>query len=418
MKERITVLMTAAMLTSTLASARIYKGTVISTEDQEPLIGVSVVVKGANIGVVTDIDGNFRIDVPSKDNTLVFSYIGMQDLEMPVRTLSLDDNIIRMEPASNALNEVVVTGMGARKKITVTGAVTTVDVTDMKHYSTSNLSNSLAGNVAGVIARQTSGQPGKNKSEFWIRGISTFGAGASAYILVDGFERESIDDLNIEDIESFTVLKDASATAIYGSKGANGVVLITTKRGKEGKVKVNAKFETSYNTRTKTPEFVDGVTYASLLNEAYVTRSKGLYYTPTELELFSNGLDPDLYPNVNWKDLILKDGAMSYRANVNISGGGSTARYYASISYVTDEGMYKTDKTLRDKYDTNANYNRWNYRLNLDIDLTKTTLLRLGTSGDLSMRNSPGMGDDYTWNSLFGYNAILTPTMYSKATSP
>lgn len=252
MKERITVLMTAAMLTSTLASARIYKGTVISTEDQEPLIGVSVVVKGANIGVVTDIDGNFRIDVPSKDNTLVFSYIGMQDLEMPVRTLSLDDNIIRMEPTSNALNEVVVTGMGARKKITVTGAVTTVDVTDMKHYSTSNLSNSLAGNVAGVIARQTSGQPGKNKSEFWIRGISTFGAGASAYILVDGFERESIDDLNIEDIESFTVLKDASATAIYGSKGANGVVLITTKRGKEGKVKVNAKFETSYNTRTKT----------------------------------------------------------------------------------------------------------------------------------------------------------------------
>ena len=418
MKERITVLMTAAMLTSTLASARIYKGTVISTEDQEPLIGVSVVVKGANIGVVTDIDGNFRIDVPSKDNTLVFSYIGMQDLEMPVRTLSLDDNIIRMEPASNALNEVVVTGMGARKKITVTGAVTTVDVTDMKHYSTSNLSNSLAGNVAGVIARQTSGQPGKNKSEFWIRGISTFGAGASAYILVDGFERESIDDLNIEDIESFTVLKDASATAIYGSKGANGVVLITTKRGKEGKVKVNAKFETSYNTRTKTPEFVDGVTYASLLNEAYVTRSKGLYYTPTELELFSNGLDPDLYPNVNWKDLILKDGAMSYRANVNISGGGSTARYYASISYVTDEGMYKTDSTLRDKYDTNANYNRWNYRLNLDIDLTKTTLLRLGTSGDLSMRNSPGMGDDYTWNSLFGYNAILTPIMYSNGYVP
>lgn len=418
MKERITVLMTAAMLTSTLASARIYKGTVISTEDQEPLIGVSVVVKGANIGVVTDIDGNFRIDVPSKDNTLVFSYIGMQDLEMPVRTLSLDDNIIRMEPTSNALNEVVVTGMGARKKITVTGAVTTVDVTDMKHYSTSNLSNSLAGNVAGVIARQTSGQPGKNKSEFWIRGISTFGAGASAYILVDGFERESIDDLNIEDIESFTVLKDASATAIYGSKGANGVVLITTKRGKEGKVKVNAKFETSYNTRTKTPEFVDGVTYASLLNEAYVTRSKGLYYTPTELELFSNGLDPDLYPDVNWKDLILKDGAMSYRANVNISGGGSTARYYASISYVTDEGMYKTDSTLRDKYDTNANYNRWNYRLNLDIDLTKTTLLRLGTSGDLSMRNSPGMGDDYTWNSLFGYNAILTPIMYSNGYVP
>lgn len=418
MSKRIKTLLVGLTMVSSLASAKVYTGTILSSEDNEPLIGVSVMVKNGKTGTATDIDGNFSIDVPSNGKLLVFSYVGMKPLEVAVKSLKDEDNVFRMEPSSNSLEEVVVMGMGARKKITVTGAVTNVNMDDIKHTSTSNISNALAGNVPGILAMQTSGQPGKNKSEFWIRGISTFGASRSAYILVDGFERNSIDDLNIEDIETFTVLKDASATAIYGSKGANGVVLITTKHGKEGKLNVNVKLETSYNTRTKTPKFVDGLTYASLLNEAYITRSKGTYFTPTELELFANGLDPDLYPNVDWKDLVIKDGAMSYRVNANISGGGQRARYYASISYVNDGGMYKTDKTLRDKYNTNANYNRWNYRLNLDIDLSKTTLLRLGTSGDLSLRNSPGMGDDDTWLSLFGYNAILTPIMYSNGYTP
>ena len=418
MKQRIVTLLAAATLTTGLAMGKVYTGTVYSAADGEPLIGATVAVQGTGTGVSTDVDGEFSIDIPDNAKTLLVRYVGMEPMEISVKSLKKQGNEFRLEETKTALNEVVVTGMGARKKITVTGAVTNVDVNDMKHYSTSNLSNALAGNVPGVFARQTSGQPGRNKSEFWIRGISTFGAGSSAYILVDGFERENIDDLNIEDIETFTVLKDASATAIYGSKGANGVVLITTKHGKAGAVNVNAKFETSYNTRTKTPEFVDGVTYARLLNEGNVTRSKGVYFKPQELELFANGLDPDIYPNVDWKDLILKDGAMSYRAMANISGGGSTARYYASISYVNDEGMYKTDATLRDKYNTNANYSRWNYRLNLDIDLTPTTLLRLGTSGDLSMRNSPGIDDGRTWNSLFAYNGITCPVLYSNGYVP
>lgn len=411
------MLFAALTLISGLAMAKTITGKVLDAADDEPIIGASVIVKGGTLGVTTDIDGKFVLDVPASAKTLVFTYVGMQPQEVAVKTIPDENFVVRLS-SNNSLDEVVVTGMGTRKKITLTGAVTNVNMGDLKHYSTSNLSNALAGNVPGIIAMQTSGQPGKNKSEFWIRGISTFGAGSGAYILVDGFERESIDDLNIEDIENFTVLKDASATAIYGSKGANGVVLITTKRGKEGKIKISAKVETSYNSRTKTPEFVDGLTYASLLNEANITRSKGTYFTPTELELFANGLDPDLYPNVDWKDLILKDGAWSYRANLNLSGGGSTARYYASISYVEDEGMYKTDSTLRDRYNTNANYRRWNYRVNLDIDITKTTLLRIGTAGDLSLRNAPGQGDTDTWNSLFGYNAILTPIMYSNGYVP
>ena len=365
MKQRIFAIFAAIMLVSQLAVAKTITGVVTDANDNEPLIGVSVMIKGTSTGVTTDLDGNYSIDVPDGSKTLLFRYVGMKPQEFDINKIGTTLDVAMQ--TEGELDEVVVTGMGQRKKVTVTGAITTVDVDDMKHISTSNLSNALAGNVPGVIAMQTSGQPGKNKSEFWIRGISTFGAGASAYILVDGFERENIDDLNIEDIENFTVLKDASATAIYGSKGANGVVLITTKHGREGKINVNAKFETSYNTRTKTPAFVDGITYAGLLNEANITRNKGTYFTPTEMELFANGLDPDLYPNVDWKDLILKDGAMSYRANVNVSGGGRLSRYYASISYTEDEGMYKTDSTLRDRYNTNANYRRWNYRVNLDI---------------------------------------------------
>ena len=418
MKRSITFLLAALLTFANMAYARVINGIVVSSEDDEPLIGASILVKNSSVVAATDVDGKFSINVPDNAKTLLVNYVGMVGREFDIKKIPENEEFkIVMQPNAE-LEEVVVTGMGARKKITLTGAVTSVDVGDMKHYGTSNLSNALAGNVPGILAMQTSGQPGKNKSEFWIRGISTFGAGASAYILVDGFERESIDDLNIEDIESFTVLKDASATAIYGSKGANGVILINTKHGKDAKPEINVKFETSYNTRTKTPDFVDGVTYAQLLNEANITRSQGTYFTPTELELFANGLDPDLYPNVDWKNLILKDGAMSYRANVNINGGARIARYYASVSYVNDEGMYKTDSALKDKYNTNANYGRWNYRVNLDIDLTPTTLIRIGTSGDLSLRNAPGMGDGDAWNSLFGYNAILTPIMYSNGYVP
>ena len=410
----------------------------VTDETGEPLIGVSVVIKDVNgLGVISDIDGHYKIKA-KQYQTLVFSYVGFKTEEVLLKGDKNVINVVLSEDSKNIVDEVVVTGMGTQKKLTVTGAVTNVNMEELKHYSSSNLSNTLAGNVPGIIAMQTSGQPGRNTSEFWIRGISTFGAGSSAYILVDGFERDNINDLNIEDIESFSVLKDASATAIYGSKGANGVILITTKHGHAGKINVNAKVETSYNTRTKTPEFVDGIGYANLVNEARVTRNQPVYYQPEEIEIIRTGIDPDLYPNVDWMDLLLKDGAWSYRANVNLSGGGNTSRYYASMSYVEDQGMYKTDETLKKKYNTNANYNRWNYRLNVDIDITPTTLLKLGVSGDLSKRNSPGQlryrslvevensqnkmdvweNDDDIWGQLFGYNPLLSPIQYSNGYMP
>lgn len=394
----------------------IVKGRVTDTQG-ESMIGVNIsVVDVPGLGTITDIDGYYQLTM-ERYQKLLFSYIGFEPVEVMIKD-DLTIDIVMEEAKSSVLDEVVVTGLGAQKKITVTGAVTNVEVSELKRFPSSNLSNVLAGNVPGIMAMQTSGQPGKNTSEFWIRGISTFGASNSALILVDGFERSNLNEINSEDIASFTVLKDASATAIYGSKGANGVILITTKHGEAGKVNISAKVETSFNNRTVTPEFVNGNTYAALANEARITRNMGVLYQPEELEILRLGLDPDLYPNINWMDVLLKDHAWSYRANMNLSGGGSTTRYFASISYVEDEGMYKTDETLKNDYDTNANYRRWNYRLNVDMDVTKTTLLKIGVSGSLAKRNSPGLGDNEVWGELFGYHAISTPMLYSNGRVP
>ncbi len=389
---------------------------VVNDANNQPLPGVSVyVVDVPGLGTITDGDGNYKIKMPAYKE-LTFSYIGFEKVNVLIKE-QRNVNITMDESEDSVLDEIVVTGAGVQKKIAVTGAITTIDMKDLKSSPSSNLSNALAGNVPGIMAMTTSGQPGKNVSEFWIRGISTFGASSGAYVLVDGFERD-LNELNIEDIESFTVLKDASATAIYGSKGANGVVLITTKRGKAGKVNIEVKIENSYNTRTITPDFVDGNTYANLLNESRITRNQAPIYQPEELEILRLGLDPDLYPNVDWKGLLLKDGAMSRRANLNINGGGSTARYYVSASFVEEEGMYNTDSSIRDDYNTNANYMRWNYRLNTDLDVTKTTLLKVGVSGSLAKRNSPGLGDDDVWGQLFGYSPIRTPIEYSNGFVP
>ncbi|WP_460541181.1 SusC/RagA family TonB-linked outer membrane protein [Echinicola sediminis] len=388
---------------------------VVTDENGEPLPGASVLVEGEpNRGTVTDIEGNYSIDVaPGK--TLMFSYIGFDSKKVEVGTQSKIDVVLEVNAES--LEEVVVVGFGEQKKISLTGAVSTVNTEDLKSNPTSSLSNALAGNVPGVLGMMQSGQPGKNISEFWIRGISTFGGGTNPLVLVDNIER-NLNELNIEDIKSITVLKDAAETAMYGSRGANGVILITTKRGSAGKIDINFKDEFIYNTRTITPQFEDGVTYARLLNEARITRNHAPIYQPEELEILRLGLDPDLYPNVDWQDLLLRDGAMTYRANLNMSGGGPTSRYYASASYIDEGGMYEIDESLKNDYNTNANYKRWNYRLNADFNLTETTEVKVGVAGSLSKRNSPGLGDVDFWGSLFGYSPIRTPVTYSNGYVP
>jgi len=390
-------------------------GTIVDSEGV-PLIGATVVIKEKpGLGVVSDMDGKYKIEV-EPFQYLVFSYVGYETQEHLIKDEDMVLDITMHEAKTTILDEVTITGMGPQKKITTTGAITTVEVGTLK-TPVSSITNALAGNVAGVMAMQRSGQPGDNVSEFWIRGISTFGGSSSALVLVDGFER-SMDELNIEDIESFTVLKDASTTAIYGSRGANGVILVNTKRGSEGKLEINAKGEYTWTTRTRTPKFVDGLTYASMANEARTTRNQKAVYTDQELMMIDEQLDPDIYPNVNWMDLLLKDGAPTYRASVNMRGGGSKARYYLSGSFLDEGGMYHVDKAMKE-YDTNANYQRYNYRLNLDMNVTASTLIQVGIGGALEKTNRSGaVNTDDIWYSIFGYNPITMPVMYSNGYVP
>lgn len=387
---------------------------VVRDDQGELLVGVNIVIKDRpGFGTVTDINGKYRIKV-SPYSTLMFTYIGYDKVEVGVKTKT-EINVTMKETSNTALDEVVITGTGIQKKATLTGAITSVDIADISANSTTSITNALAGNVAGVIAMQSSGEPGAT-SEFWIRGISTFGANSGALVLVDGFERD-LNEISVEDIQSFSVLKDASATAIYGSKGANGVVLITTKRGNLGKVNINVKLQSTYNTRTRTPEFVDGYTYAQMLNEARSTRNLEPAYTPNELEIINQKVDPDLYPNVDWQDVLLKDGAMTYKASLNLSGGSTSARYFVSASYADEQGMYKTDKTFSKEYNTNADAKRWTYRMNVDINVTKSTLLKVGLSGSLKKYNTPGLADNI-WSSLVGQNPVSIPVMYSDGSVP
>lgn len=390
-------------------------GTIVDSEGV-PLIGATVVIKEKpGLGVVSDMDGKYKIEV-EPFQYLVFSYVGYETQEHLIKDEDMVLDITMHEAKTTILDEVTITGMGPQKKITTTGAITTVEVGTLK-TPVSSITNALAGNVAGVMAMQRSGQPGDNVSEFWIRGISTFGGSSSALVLVDGFER-SMDELNIEDIESFTVLKDASTTAIYGSRGANGVILVNTKRGSEGKLEINAKGEYTWTTRTRTPKFVDGLTYASMANEARTTRNQKAVYTDQELMMINEQLDPDIYPNVDWMDLLLKNGAPTYRASMNMRGGGSKARYYLSGSFLDEGGMYHVDKAMKE-YDTNANYQRYNYRLNLDMNVTASTLIQVGIGGALEKTNRSGaVNTDDIWYSIFGYNPITMPVMYSNGYVP
>ena len=400
--------------TSALAQESIVVTGVVTDTNKEPRIGVNVSISNIpGLGAITDLNGKYSIKMPPY-HKLVFTYIGFEKVEVLVKE-QRTVNVTMKEASAREIDEVVITGTGAQKKLTVTGAITNVDVDVLKANPSGSMANALAGNVPGILAMQTSGKPG-SVSEFWIRGISTFGASNSALVLVDGFER-SLDEINVEDVESFSVLKDASATAIYGSKGANGVVLITTKHGKAGKINISAKAETFYNMLTQVPDFVDGYTYASMANEAKITRNLEPLYKADELEIFRLGLDPDLYPNVNWIDELLRKGSWSTRATLSMNGGGNTARYYVSGSYLDQQGMYKVDKALKD-YNTNANFRRWNYRMNVDIDITKSTLLKVGVSGSLQKANDSGVGSDAIWTALMGYNAIMVPKLYSNGYVP
>ena len=387
------------------------------TEEGEPLVGVAIQYKNdPTKGMITDIDGNFVLNNVPANTTLIFSYIGYKDFSMVV-TGNKTRQTIALKEDSNQTEEVVVVGRGTQRKISVVGAVTNVKANDLQ-VPAASVTNMLGGRVPGIIAVTRSGEPGSDFSEFWVRGIGTFGAGSSALVLIDGIEGD-LNTLDPADIESFTVLKDASATAVYGVRGANGVVLVTTRRGKSGKLSINVKSNVGISYSARTPNYVDAPTYATLANEASIVRGGRPVYNDAELRLFQTGLDPDLYPNVNWRDVMLKDYVWNHQHHISVNGGGSNARYYMSVGIQHKDAIYKQDKGIKN-YDTNVGYNKYNFRANIDANLTKSTNLELGLESVIVNNAFPGYGDNNQalWDAQANMTPVTVPVVYSDGTLP
>lgn len=387
-------------------------GTVVDGENS-PLIGVSVTVKGSKDAAITDIDGHFYISVPSKNSVLVFNYLGFKQQEVRVGS-DINFNIQLKEDAV-ATDEVVVVGYGNQKKLSVIGSIQTLDPGKLQTGSSRSLSNNLAGQLAGVIAYQPSGEPGYDNSQFWIRGISSFNTGNNnPLVLVDGVER-SLNDIDPAEIESFSVLKDASASAMYGVRGANGVIIINTKRGMVAKPSVDFRFEQSITKPTKLPEFIGAAEYMSLLNNLCSDPSKRLFTKDQILKTYY-GYDKDLYPDVNWIDAITNDYASSLRGNMTVSGGSNILRYSLTASVYHENGIMSVDESL--PYDTGSKLTRFNMRANVDLDLTKTTLLRFNVGGYLqNLRKAKSSTDDVFFHA-FETPPFVHPAIYSDGTIP
>lgn len=390
---------------------RVVTGTVTDHEGY-PLPGVSVMVKGTTQGTITDIDGLYTVNNISPDAVLIFTFIGMRTQEISTKDKNVVD--IAMQDEAVGLEEVVVTGYGTQKRMSVVGSIENLDPKRLQIGSTRSLSNNLAGQIAGVIAVQRSGEPGADNSNFWIRGISTFSGATSPLVLVDGIERD-LNNIDPAEIESFSVLKDASASAMYGVRGANGVIVINTKRGTIGKPTVNVRVERAISAPTKLPEYVGAADYMALRNELAPDQTD-LPFDPDRIEKTRIGYDPDLYPSVNWIDEVTKDYAYSTRANMTVNGGSNFLRYALIASYFNEQGIIETDRNL--DYDTGIKLDRYNLRANIDTDITSTTTLRLNIGGYLQTKRGPAYTSDNILWAAFTRMPYLFPARYSDGTVP
>lgn len=396
----------------TQATKRTLIGTVVDASDNQPLIGVNIMVQGTTNGTITDLDGKFSIEVTS-DSQLEVSYIGYKKQVLMVGDLGV--MTIKLASDNEVLDEVVVVGQGTQKKVSVTGAITTVKGSSLKVPS-SSLTSSLAGKLAGIMSMTTTGEPGSS-SEFYIRGINTFGGRATPLILLDGVEISSADLNRIpaESIESFSLLKDASATAIYGNRGANGVMLVTTKSGSENtKAKINVSVEASYFRPTNVVEFVDGPTFMRTYNEAQQARSltpiTNPRYSEEQILNTEKGVNPYVYPNVDWYDLIFKSGNYNQRANVNLQGGGSRVTYYMSLQANHDTGLLDAPKNYF--YNTNIDNWEYNFQNNISYKVTNTTTIDLRMMAQIGNRQGPGYSVSDMYQTVMRTNPVAFPAYF------
>ena len=381
---------------------RVITGVVRDGDTNEPIIGASVWLKNSSVGAVTDIDGKYSITIEGVGGVLEFSYIGMKKQEIAI----IDQKSINvtLQPDTEVLDEVVVVGYGSQKKESVVGAISTLDIKKLKVPGAS-ISNVLAGQLSGVVAMTRSGEPGKNSAaDFYIRGVSSFKGTSTPLVLVDGIERD-LDLVDTDDIASFSILKDASASAVYGVRGANGVILITTKKGEEGKPAINVRTEFGFTSPTKRPKMLDSARWAELYNEASSTK----YYSDEVMQKYREHSDPDLYPDVDWFDALFDDMAENQRVNLSITGGGDIVKYYVSGSFYNESSICKNAGNIYG-YDSSINYNKFNFRANIDLNLTKSTVLNVNLANIYEKSFGPGFGDND--NAIWGYTFNASPNAF------
>jgi TonB-linked SusC/RagA family outer membrane protein len=385
---------------------------IVTDDKSSPLPGVTIVVDGTPRGVITDADGSYTIEA-GKDDKLVFSFIGMQTQVIPIGNRTKIDVVL--VPKTEELEDVTVVAFGKQKKQSVLASISTVKATELKVPS-SNLTTAFAGRVAGLISYQQSGEPGQDNASFFIRGITTFGADAKKdpLILIDGVEltTEDLARLNTDDIASFSIMKDATATALYGARGANGVILVTTKEGREGKADLNIRVENSLSFPTSKVKLADPITYMRMQNEGIKTRDPlGVSLYPEEkIQMTERGLYPDLYPTTDWYDFLFNEMTTSQRVNMSISGGGPIARYYVAAALTRDNGNLKSD--ARNQFNSNIDLLKYNIRTNVNVNVTKTTELIIKINTSFDEYTGPLDGGEDLYKKIMRSNPVLFKPYY------
>ncbi len=383
------------------------RGTVRDSLGQ-PMEGVSIRSKSNNqIGTSTDANGRFILDLPEQ-TTIIVKFIGYISQEIFVS--KSEELNVTMIPDPQGLEEVVVVGFGKQKKQSLVSSVSTVSGETLR-APTRSLSNNLAGQLPGLIAVQRSGMPGYDDAEFWIRGTSSFAGGTSPLVLVDGIPR-SLSDIDPDEIETFSLLKDAAATAVYGAEGANGVILITSKRGKIQKTNIAYRGEYSYSQPTRVPQTVGSYDYLRLYNEALANDGRPPMFSDELLELYRTNADPDLYPSSNWYELLLLDHTYNTRHNINFRGGGERTRFFVSGGYFSEGGLFLSSPD----YNNNSNLDRFNLRSNIDMNVTSSTTLRVDIAGQYAKVNRPHMESSIIFERLSRVPPYLFPMIYSDGT--
>lgn len=411
MKYKILYIFTFLLISSLgFSQQKTVTGFVKDITNGEGMTGALVLNVKTQQATNADFDGAFSISA-SVNDTLRFTYLGKRPVSFVVDQRNVIE--INMYDDETMLEEVTVVAFGTQKKSSVVSSIATVKVSDLR-VPGSNLTSSIAGRIPGLISYSTSGEPGRDNAQFFIRGVTTMGFKVDPLYLIDGFEatQDDLARLQIDDIESFSVLKDAPATVLYGSRAANGIIIVTTKKGDEGKVRVNVRIDSHIATPTKIPKLADGIDYMNMYNEARMTRDPllGAYYDEQKIQSTRDGTNPSIFPNVNWYDEIFRDYTINSKANINVSGGGSVAKYYVSGGYDHDTGLLKVDPL--NNYNSNININRVHLRSNVTFKLSPTTTLETQLSSRIERQTGPAVSTDDIFMHVMNSNPVDFPAVY------